>query len=110
DVEVARKHGRAAGRYQAIRRRHSAHVGLRLRLRRRSAYRSGNPQDHGRDLPQAAQYVALDARLARAFPPRGPYRAREDARARTADAASARPTPPAPWPRPFRPRLQTVLP
>ena len=47
-----------------------------VRLCRRSAHRAGNPQDHGRDLPQAAQHHALDARLARAFPRGGPRRAR----------------------------------
>ena len=39
-----------------------------VRLCRRPAHRPGNPQDHGRDLPQAAQHPPLDARLARAFP------------------------------------------
>ena len=38
------------------------------RLWRRSPHRPGNPQDHGRDLSQAPQHAALDARLARAFP------------------------------------------
>ncbi len=42
----------------------------RLRLFRRPAHRPGDPQDHGRDLPQAAQHDALDARHARAFPRR----------------------------------------
>ena len=50
---------------------------LRLRLCRRPAHRPGNPQDHRRDLPQAPQHPALDARLARAFPRRGPRRAGE---------------------------------
>ena len=68
DVEVARQRHRAAGRDQAVRRRHPAHVGLRLRLCRRPAHRAGNSQDHGRDLSQAAQHHALDARLAGAFP------------------------------------------
>ena len=75
DVEVARQRHRAAGRDQAVRRRHPAAVGLRIRLCRRPAHRPGNPQDHGRDLPQAAQHDALDAGLARAFPRRGPHRA-----------------------------------
>ena len=90
DVEVARQRRRAAGRDQAVRRRHPAHVGLRVRLCRRPAHRPGNPQDHGRDLSQAAQHHPLDARLARAFPRRGPRRAEQDAGARAADAASAR--------------------
>ena len=59
---------RAAGRDQAVRRRHPAHVGVRRRLCRRSAHRPGNPQDHRRDLSQAAQHDALDARQSRAFP------------------------------------------
>ena len=62
DVEVARQRHRAAGRDQAVRRRHPAHVGLRLGLRRRPAHRPGNPQDHGRHLSQAAQHHPLDAR------------------------------------------------
>ena len=33
------------------------HVGLRRRLCRRSAHRPGNPQNHGRDLSQAAQHA-----------------------------------------------------
>ena len=80
DVEVARQRDRAAGRDQAIRRRHPADVGVRLGLRRRSAHRSGNPQDHGRDLPQAAQHHPLDARLARAFPRGRPRRAAQRCR------------------------------
>ena len=67
NVEVARQRHRAAGRDQTVRRRHSAHVGVRRRLRRRSAHRAGNPQDHGRHLSQAAQHAALDARQSRAF-------------------------------------------
>ncbi len=67
DVEVARQHGGAAGRDQEFRRRHSADVGLRVRLCRRSAHRRGNPQDQCRDLSQAAQHHPLDAGLARAF-------------------------------------------
>ena len=50
NVEVARQRHRAAGRDQAFRRRHFAHVGVRRRLCRRSAHRSGNPQNHRRDL------------------------------------------------------------
>ena len=68
DVEIARQHGGAAGRDQAIRRRHPADVGLRFRLCRRSAHRSGNPEDQCRDLSQAAQHHPLDARQPRAFP------------------------------------------
>ena len=68
DVEVARQRHRAAGRDQAVRRRHPADVGVRVRLCRRPAHRPGNPQDHGRDLPQAAQHHPLDARHPRAFP------------------------------------------
>ena len=68
DVEVARQRRRAAGRDQAGRRRHSAHVGVRVGLCRRSAHRTGNSEDDGRDLSQAAQHPALDARQPRAFP------------------------------------------
>ena len=63
---------RAAGRDQAIGRRYSAAVGLRRRLCRRPAHRAGNPENHRRDLPQAAQHAALDARQPRAFPRRRP--------------------------------------
>ena len=52
------------------RRRYPAHVGVRGGLCRRPAHRPGNPQDHGRDLSQAAQHAALDARQSRAFPRR----------------------------------------
>ena len=90
DVEVARQRHRAAGRDQKFRRRHPADVGLRLRLRRRSAHRPGNPQDHDRDLSQAPQHHPLDARQPRAFPRRGPHRAGKDAGAGAADAAPAR--------------------
>ena len=58
DVEVARQHGRAAGRDEAVGRRHPAHVGVRLGLRRRHPHRPGDPQDHGRYLPQAAQHAS----------------------------------------------------
>ncbi len=75
---------------EEFRRRHPADVGVRLRLRRRSAHRPGNPEDHDRDLSQAAQHHPLDARQPRAFPRRGPHRAGEDAGAGAADAASAR--------------------
>ena len=75
---------------EAVRRRHPAHVGVRVGLRRRPAHRPGNPQDHGRDLPQAAQHHPLDARHPRAFPRRGPRRAGADAGAGAADAAPAR--------------------
>ena len=43
-----------------------------------------------RDLSQAAQHAALDARQPRAFPARGSHRGRADAGARAADAASPR--------------------
>ena len=56
----------------------------------RPAHRPGDPQDHGRDLSQAAQHAALDARHPRAFPARGPRRVRRDAGARAADAAPPR--------------------
>ena len=46
DGEVARQRDRAAGRDQAVGRRHSADVGVRLRLWRRSAHRAGGAQDH----------------------------------------------------------------
>ena len=67
NVEVARQRDRAAGRDQAFRRRHPAHVGVRRRLCRRSAHRPGNPQNHRRDLSQAAQHAALDAGQSGAF-------------------------------------------
>ena len=89
DVEVDRQRHRAAGRHQAIRRRYSAHVGLRVGLCRRSAHRPGNSEDHGRHLSQAAQHHALDARLAGAFPRGRPRQARQDAGAGAADAAPA---------------------
>ena len=75
DVEVARQRDGAAGRDQAIGRRYPADVGVRVRLCRRSAHRAGNPQDHGRDLSQAAQHHPLDAGLACAFPRGRPHRA-----------------------------------
>ena len=80
DVEVARQHGRAAGRDEAVRRRHPAPVGVRVGLCRRPPHRPGDPQDHGRDLPQAAQHHPLDARQSRAFPARGPRRGRRRCR------------------------------
>ena len=75
DVEVARQRDGAAGRDQAVGRRYSADVGVRVRLCRRSAHRAGNPQDHGRHLSQAAQHHPLDAGLACAFPRGRPHRA-----------------------------------
>ena len=72
DVEVVEERRRAAGRHQAGRRRHSAAVGLPDRLLGRPAHRAGNPQEHRRSLPQAAQHAALDAGLAGAFPRRRP--------------------------------------
>ncbi len=63
---------------------------MRVGLCRRHPHRPGDPQDHGRYLPQAAQHDPLDARQPRAFPPRGPRRGRADARARAADAAPPR--------------------
>ena len=71
NVEVARQRHRAAGRDKTFRRRHSAHVGVRRRLCRRSAHRPGNPQNHRRDLSQAAQHAALDAGQSGAFRGRG---------------------------------------
>ena len=41
---------------------------VHLRLLGRPADRPGNPQEHRRDLPEAAQHAALDARQPRAFP------------------------------------------
>ena len=57
----------AAGRDEDVRRRHPAPVGGGLRLFRRPAHRPGDPEDLRRDLPQAAQHAALDARRARAL-------------------------------------------
>ena len=68
DVEIAGQRHCSAGRDRALRRRHPADVGLCLRLWRRSAHWTGNPQDDGRDLSQASQYPSLDARFACAFP------------------------------------------
>ena len=51
------------------------HVGVRVRLWRRPAHRAGNPQDHDRDLPAAAQHHPLDARQPGAFHRRRPRRA-----------------------------------
>ncbi len=90
DVEVARQHHRAAGRDQAVRRRYPAAVGRLGRLLGRPAHRRRNPQDHHRHLSQAAQHHPLDARQPRAFPRGGARQAGGDARAGTADAASAR--------------------
>ena len=84
-------HGTAGGD-QPIRRRHPAHVVLRLRLCRRPAHRAGNPQDHGRDLPQAAQHHPLDAGLARSFPRGRSHRTQPDAGAGAAHAAPAVPS------------------
>ena len=67
DVEIARQHRRAAKGDEGFRRRYPAAVGLRHRLCRRPAHRPGNPQEHHRDLPQAAQLDPLDARHAGAF-------------------------------------------
>ena len=89
DVEVARQRDGSAGCDQTIGRRHPAPVVLRLRLRRRSAHRPGDPQDHRRHLPQAPQHHPLDAGLARPLPRRGSHRARAHARARAAHAAPA---------------------
>ena len=89
DVEIDRQRHRAAGRDQAVGRRHPAHVGVRVGLRRRPAHRAGDPKDHGRHLPQAAQHCALDARQPRAFPRGRARQARADAGAGAADAAPA---------------------
>ena len=56
DVEVAGQRDGATGCDQAIGRRYPADVGVRLGLCRRSAHRTGNPQDHGGNLPQTAQH------------------------------------------------------
>ena len=89
NVQIARQRHRAAGRDTPGRRRHSAHVGLRRRLRRRSAHRAGNPQNHGRHLSQTAQHAALDARQSGAFRSGRPRCRRKDAGTRAADAAPA---------------------
>ena len=64
DVEVRRQRRLAAGRDEDVRRRHPAPVGGGLRLFRRPAHRPRHPQELRRDLPQAAQHAALDARRA----------------------------------------------
>ncbi len=75
DVEIDRQCHRAAGRDQAIRCRHSAHVGLCVGLCRRPAHRPGDSENNGRYLSQAAQHRALDAGFARAFPRRRAHQA-----------------------------------
>ncbi len=87
DVEVARQHHRTAGRDQGVRRRYPAAVGRGLRLHRRPAHRTGNPQEHGRDLSQAAQHHPLDARHLASFQEGRRGRAQGHAGARAADAA-----------------------
>ena len=57
---------------KAVRRRYPAAVGVRVGLFRRFAHRPGDPEDHRRHLPQAAQHAALDAGLARPLPRGGP--------------------------------------
>ena len=64
DVEVARQPDLAAGRHQAVGRRHPAAVDGERRLFRRPAHRPGNPQKRQRQLSQAAQHPPLDARHA----------------------------------------------
>ncbi|MGY4229512.1 isoleucyl-tRNA synthetase [Bradyrhizobium sp. USDA 4503] len=64
--------------------------GLRDRLCRRPAHRPGDPQEHHRDLPQAAQLDPLDARHAASFQAEREGRLCRDARTRAADAARAR--------------------
>ena len=63
---------------KTVRRRHPAPVGRSVRLFRRPAHRAGNPQDHRRGLPQAAQHAALDARHARALRRRPSASSRQD--------------------------------
>ncbi len=75
---------------KTVRRRHPAAVGGGVGLFGRPADRPGDPEDVRRDLPQAAQHAALDARHAR--PLRGAAARStlsDDARAGAADAASA---------------------
>ena len=67
DVEIGRQHRRAAKGDEGFRRRYPAALGLRHRLCRRPAHRPGNPQEHHRDLSQAAQLDPLDARHAASF-------------------------------------------
>ena len=65
DGEVARQRHRAAGRDQAVWRRHPAPVGRPDRLHRRPAHRPGDPERGRRQLPPPAQHAALPARCAR---------------------------------------------
>ena len=68
DVEVARQHRRAAGRDQAVRRRHPAPVGGVLRLLGRPAHRPGNPaRPRSRPIASCATPSA-GCSAARAFP------------------------------------------
>ena len=77
DVEVARQHGGAAGRDQAVRRRHPADVGVRPAT-------TADDQRIGPEILKTTVETyrklrnthALDARLARAFPRRRPRRRR----------------------------------
>ncbi len=64
DVEIARQRRRAAGCDAAKWRRHSAPVGRRVGLCRRSAHRPRNPEASRRCLSPPAQHAALPARRA----------------------------------------------
>ena len=101
-VEVARQPDVPAGHHQGLRRRHPAPLGGEHGLHRRSAHRPGNPENGERQLPQAAQLAALDARHARALRPRPHAAVRDDPAARPADAASARPSSTARCAKPMR--------
>ena len=90
DVEVARQHRRAAKGDQGFRRRYPAALGLRHRLCRRPAHRPRNPEEHCRDLSQAAQLDPLDARHAASLQASGCRGACRHARTRTVDAARTR--------------------
>ena len=68
---------------------YSPPLGLRHRLCRRPAHRAGDPQEHHRDLSQAAQLDPLDARHAASFRSGRCGRACRHARAGTLDAARA---------------------
>ena len=80
-------------RHRPERRRHPAPLGRVVRLYRRSAHRPGNPEDLRRNLPQAAQFAALDDRRAASLSIRQPTRSMpRHAGDRPIDAAPARRT------------------
>ena len=76
--QIARQPDFSAGDHQGLRRRHPAPLGRQHRLHRRSAHRPRHPQDGDRQLPQAAQFAALDAGHARPLQPQPHARVFDD--------------------------------